>query len=837
MKEFDNEYSRIIKKGTLDEIIQLIKNDEGNLNYYYYQSLFLSRPDIVRELYFRKLISNDIIISTFFDRNRQRLKKSYIPEMFEDEEMIQYIINNLNELAVKSTIPLAYLSTSVFEREDFQNAFKGLSPSHRKVVLEKIKPKAKQKKPTLPGTVNERKMAAETVEEVLSAITSENRLKSFLYLLDYRYRMFLKLCELGEISALDIQGLIPYINSAEAEKIPSKYFQDKVILDYILNHLEYVEAEKSFIFKYLPLAFFQEEKVVIFIINNFQNLIQYNSSLLKLAPTTVYQDSRFISLFENPEFLNIFLQNITITLMMKMPSELFVHQKLQDYLIENIEYVLSAKIFLLKFFSKSLFENEKLFEKEENAQLFIENMTSQSIDAFPKDIFLNKQFFSFFINNLDDVLQNKMFLLKYLPQQCLDDEKFNNQLFDSIKNGKCRVEDLPQEILSNPLLFKQLLTIIPPKRYFIFPSSLFQNSDFVMQSLNYISADCYDFLPIKLMNNALVKEKCGITENRDMATSIATSYDKEQDINQTIKVDKESYDENWVDEQGNLISFFTLIGDFPIKSKSDYYKIYKEYIESDLSVPRFCRIYGISSVEGFNKLLNKIQAESSLDDKKIRDHKLESSERFLGSISSLFNQLMVGEISFEEFLDSNLLFNDVHINFLYNYCAKSETERNFLSKIVIEYVQRSKPVFKESFVRLLTVGKASISETFDNYVLKNARINAKSFFELENSIKGIAKTYRRKSLYMNIMIGSEVIPIDDNVIDKTLLYLKENHYHINFDAMCIYCKKMALGEINCQSQLEDAKAELRNSIIALVYDEKTLMEYIEKMREFNKKHE
>lgn len=855
----------IIRTGSVSDIVKLATKD-ANFVEVHWPYIFMVRPDAVRELYHQNLISNDIIIDSFFSKYHRKMSKSYIPEMFENEKLIQYIIDNLDEFVKKNLSLLGYLAPEVFERKDFQEALQTLTNSNRKKVLEKINPEAKTPKPELSGTINQGVLSSGTVQEIQSTITSENRTKSIFFLLEYRLQMFLKLCQSGQVVASDILALIPHINSSQITNIPSKFFQEQEVLEYILNNLEYIARERDFVFEYLPIDFFCVERITTFVIDNFQNLLRNQSYLLRFMPAATYENSRFISKLDEPNFLEIFLQYSTTPLMLKMPSELVCHQKFQDYLMANIEYVLTQKLFLLRFVPESFLRNEQLFGKEENVQLFLEAISSTSIGDFPQVVFQNENVLNYIIKNLDYVLENKMFILSYLPLEFLKGEELTTQLINLIKGGKCDIASLPRILLLNLSLAQQLLVIVTPDKYSIFPKEILTDPQFVMQALNYISADCYDLLPKELSNNNLVQEKCGKTKQiytRQVestssrgknsfdgqvgvypATSVYHWYppleDEESEVTQSsepyirgkdgfVRVDKDGYDEEWRDEEGNLISFFTLEGNFPIQGKSDYYKIYKEYINSKLSVPLFCKIYGISSVEGFNKLLERIQAESLIEKRNIDKHKATSASKFWAKLNRLMRQLLSGELSFEKFLNSDLDFNFAKINTLFQCC--SEDERLKLQMIVFDYVESCGNIFSSNFIKSLTFDGKTPFDSYSEFVL--AHTDLKYGEQARRHLQRLEKVnehFKRASLYMKVMKNDKVCEVDDFVIDQAYVYLRDNGIHINQASLITYAKKIALGEIDYTSRLTAEKAKLIASIQTLVQNEKEMKDYISLMR-------
>ena len=142
---------------------------------------------------------------------------------------------------------------------------------------------------------------------------------------------------------------------------------------------------------------------------------------------------------------------------------------------------------------------------------------------------------------------------------------------------------------------------------------------------------------------------------------MADNPDIMKKCNRTVQIyrsdglDSHGYNRDWINEKGELLTFFHLKGNFPIKTKLDYYKIYKEYVESRMSVSSFCTKYGIDSLEGFNELLERIKAESYDDFSKIQEVKSAVSKSFYTYSKEIAIKLANGEVTFEEFFANSAI--------------------------------------------------------------------------------------------------------------------------------------------------------------------------------------
>ena len=386
-------------------------------------------------------------------------------------------------------------------------------------------------------------------------------------------------------------------------------------------------------------------------------------------------------------------------------------------------------------------------------------------------------------------------------------------------------------IIERPTIFEAMLynnyvdledmiecALLYPKCISKLPQEILKNEIFIKKIIENVQPEWYDFLPPSLANNPEVQRKC----NRS-----AKIYQKNG-------LDKNGYSRDWLNLDGELISFFKLEADFPIRSKLDYYKLYKEYIESKLSVHSFCVKYGIDSVNGFNDFLKRVEAESLEDSYKIKEVKTEVSSRFYITSREFAKKIVEGKISLEEFFEKiKFNFDSTNINLYFSFL--SSNEKNKFSLLIMDYVEQHPYLISKDFIKFLTVNKIKPSDSYNTFVRRNLLMPKdmeyiQKYRKQISVIKGYEKVYRRSDLYCTYIIDGKEFKIDDSVIDQAYAYANDKKYHICYKVMDYLCKQIVSGKINYSEETSKEKKEMIGTIITLIKEEKTIEDYITEMK-------
>ena len=350
------------------------------------------------------------------------------------------------------------------------------------------------------------------------------------------------------------------------------------------------------------------------------------------------------------------------------------------------------------------------------------------------------------------------------------------------------------------------------------PNHMMNDVDFQKKLIANLKPEWYDYLPLSISKLPEIQKKCGRTAKIYMKNGL----------------DKDGYNRDWVNENGEIISFFKLKGNFPIKSKADYYKLYKEYVESKTSIEVFCLKYGIDSIKGFNEFLKRVEAESFEDFFTIKDVKSNVQKKFFISSLEMVKKLVNGDISFEEFFERpQINFNVTKVDMYFKLLSYSD--KNKFACIIMDYFEKNPNLIKENFIKFLTVDKMKPVDSYNTFIRRNLQ-NPKDQAYIQIYRKQIAKlnaqgrTYKRNELYSTYIINGQEYKVDDNVIDEAYAYAVDNNYHRSYISMNFLCKQIATGKLTYSKETEQQKNEMIDCIIQLISEEKTIEDYIETIR-------
>ena len=345
---------------------------------------------------------------------------------------------------------------------------------------------------------------------------------------------------------------------------------------------------------------------------------------------------------------------------------------------------------------------------------------------------------------------------------------------------------------------------------------LIKSEEFRTKFIELIEPEWYDYLPYEIANNPVVMKKCNRTA-------------KEQLDDRFGYIERE-----WFDENGKIKAFFHLKGNFPIRSINDYYRIYREYIDSKLSVRSFCERYGIDSESGFLDLLDKIKKGSYVASSEIDDVKYIAQRNFYNLSRATAIKLANGELTFEDFFNTaGINFKSSNINIYYN--ALSSEDKNKFSLNLMKYFEAHTPLFPEKFIVFLTTTKHNALDNYKYFVKGNLVApkdldNYKLFVSQFQKLKNQFFNYYRKNMYCTYGIGDNTYEVNDDVIDQAYAYAQDMQLHISNYSMSYLCKEIAMGRLEYSKETKEQKDELIDLILKLVYEEKTIEEYISTMK-------
>lgn len=350
------------------------------------------------------------------------------------------------------------------------------------------------------------------------------------------------------------------------------------------------------------------------------------------------------------------------------------------------------------------------------------------------------------------------------------------------------------------------------------PREIINNEDFIKLVIEIVQPDWYDLLPTFISEIPEIQKKCNRTSKVYMENGL----------------DKDGYNFDWVNENGELIYFFKLKGNFPIKSKEDYYKLYDEYIESRMSVTSFCKKYEIDSEEGFNLFLNRVEAESFEDFSMIKDVKTDVQHRFYSSSRKDVKKILSGELSIDEFVSNNQVnFQTAKVDLYFSFL--SFEEKNKFARILMDYFEENLYAVNENFLQFLTTSNANPIENYGRFIRPNLKMPndsqyIRNYHKQIEKLKSHARRYTRKELYSTYIVGEKRLSVDDDVIDQAYAYSVDKNYRRSYTCMCYLCKKILYGELDYKKETVLQRDEMIDGIIALIAEEKTIEDYINLMK-------
>ena len=324
----------------------------------------------------------------------------------------------------------------------------------------------------------------------------------------------------------------------------------------------------------------------------------------------------------------------------------------------------------------------------------------------------------------------------------------------------------------------------------------------------------YDLLPKSLRNNPQIQE----------------SFHRPKSIDNSDLLDKNGRDTNWCDQDGNLVEYFTLQGDVKITSKEDYLFIVDKYTKSDMSVPFFCNTFGISSIDGFNKLLNRvIKEETSMRDA-IEEAGLKTQNEYIRKIIRIAEEIDSGKLDFDTYMREKCNYYQ-RFSLLFQ---NTKNKENLMNQ-VLEYIQANQEELPNMLFSLM---ETTPTELYRTIVLYSSCAGV-DIDEIRATIRKITTNYRKGYSRKDIngisgSIQGREYKIDDEVIDQALEYVRCKDIYLCNYTMQIAAKKMALGEIDYSQEVEARKQEIIENIKELsekLIKVSTISEYIEIMEE------
>lgn len=435
-------------------------------------------------------------------------------------------------------------------------------------------------------------------------------------------------------------------------------------------------------------------------------------------------------------------------------------------------------------------------------------MTLEQINDYFSEVFNKK-----FVSGKKRINKNILTSHAVTIAKCIVEQPQKNEAIKILLNS--RTEYMKKFFDINYISVEEIVEIgkTNPEIYYVTPVTYYFNNPQLFDTIAESQNILFDLLPKEVKNsekiqNALKRKK-------------SIYYSNKRDIN--------GYDIDWLDEKGNLIRFFSLANNYVINSKEDYLKIVEKYLSSGMSVSLFCEQYGVSSVNGFNRLLNRIGIENTDKQDDIDKVKGQAMQMYLEKIKNIANQINEGKLTFKEYIDNR--YNRFHkFKLLIKYIDDKQT----FMKQIIDYISNEQLLKINKLNTLFETNTFNLVNEIKPYLYKFGINDANTLRVLYRTINKYKYPYRR--VVSKIIKNGIEYNIDDSVIDKALVYIQNNdifkcQYTVDF-----ICKKIVIGEINYDAELEEKREELKTMILCTALEKaKSIDDYLTIMGE-NSKH-
>ena len=371
-----------------------------------------------------------------------------------------------------------------------------------------------------------------------------------------------------------------------------------------------------------------------------------------------------------------------------------------------------------------------------------------------------------------------------------------------------------------------------PEVFMCIPPFFYENHPEIIEILAEKGGSMiYDFLPRDIRKLDIVKEGLQRTKRLYSSSSHGT--------------DKDGFNQEWRDKDGNLKHYFSLKGNFNINSKEDYIKIVEKFISEGISAPSFCKKYGISSLKGFKELLERVKEENlGINIKqRITSVNKNNSERFVKTVSEISNEIANGSITIEDYFKDYYRASHKYDHFMrFGFYNNKEQ----LLKMIINYIKdNTYAICLYPMMQFFSAKNALDLATIIMKEVKRSKLNnsdtVRECYSSTNILKKFMTNYNRKTTIGTLIINDVRFEIDDDILDQIIAYIKSNDLYICQYVVNTVARKIVLGEIDFMAETDKQKEEMKNEILLMDKINEIMMnngdieEYFELMEEESKK--
>ncbi len=303
---------------------------------------------------------------------------------------------------------------------------------------------------------------------------------------------------------------------------------------------------------------------------------------------------------------------------------------------------------------------------------------------------------------------------------------------------------------------------------------------------------------------------------------------------------KQNLTDEWIDPAtGKIVDYFTLGNNLQPRNKNDYMIIYNKYLEEKISVEAFCKKYRISSINGFNEMLERINAESYIEGMKIKEIKDNVQNRFVRRVRSVTAQIVDNKMSTDELMNENFNNNYTLEKFI-RLSSDDEVKRAFCKKIIDYYVSKDATTFTENDMNFLDYNshKTSLYNKFNTFIKQYLVSPADNEYirklaNVKTNLGRAVNVYKRPKSTYSYTISGNTYEINNDIIDQAICYANNHHIFRSQVAINEIIRNIVLGNINIEDETIMQKEEMKDSLLEMLEEIKTIKEFVDNISQQN----
>lgn len=346
--------------------------------------------------------------------------------------------------------------------------------------------------------------------------------------------------------------------------------------------------------------------------------------------------------------------------------------------------------------------------------------------------------------------------------------------------------------------------------------------------------------------------------------SLKQSIVKEEELKQQRKEEKAQAKEerllSWEDENGSTIALFK-VGSITPKSKADYEKVLKKYLDENLGITAFCKKYDIKDVKGFKTMLEKFSAENSTYAEQIESKSNQQQAKYVDKVRDIIESVCVEGESVKSIIKYSKTFS---LEKLQDFARRLFPDKNYCEILTIKvieyyhdrlnsYTNSFEPeniakmltadeirfiVGDEEYTSMLTGKKCEIERLFLKRVsflnsTQSALIRQKVNNQRPDSImKGISKydtkfranEYFRSTTFI-LAENGEQVEVTREMVDMAYKYAYSKKLHTSDAVMRYLIRAIVNGKIQNLEETKQDRKEMMSQALALVSEISDIDEY------------